>query len=60
MFRACFVAACFVRGWSCALALFAAQLFGLHVFGECSVSAHANANANANAKLNANEIGGWG
>ena len=58
MSRACFVGACVVGAWSCAPAFFAAQLFGLHVFCECSVSAiaiaSANANANANESVNAN------
>jgi hypothetical protein len=54
VFRACAVSACFVGAWSCAPAFLAPQLFGLHVFCECSVCAHANANADANATANAN------
>ena len=48
--RTCFAGACFVGAWSCAPAFFAAQLFGLLVFCECSVSANADANADDNAQ----------
>mgnify|MGYP006903326357 CR=1 FL=1 len=52
--RACFVGACVVGSWSRDPVRTVAERFGLHVFCECFVIAHAIGSANASVIVNTN------
>ena len=57
VFRACFVGACVVGSWSRDPARTVAERFGLHVFCECFVIAHAIGSANANVNAHGSSNG---